>query len=153
MLLNKTITQILASVAALPSAEKIVIFGSVATNGENPGDLDLCLMVEDCEDWNGALATYAPTIQALRKLAYKNYGYLDPFVKTSSMLVVRNDAATGWQRAKNSRGLIAAIRKDGVPIRELMGRLGAELSSPSTCATNADSEPVQNHQITRVRPR
>lgn len=123
MSLYPEIRKLLCKIALLPSADVIVVFGSVATGQKVAADLDVCLGAEDCDDWSSEIGLrYADSAKDLLKLAYAYYGWLDPFVQTRSSLNVRNDHATGWMRAKNAKALTAAIRDHGVPIKTVISR-------------------------------
>lgn len=125
MELHETIKDLLIRISELPSAEKIIVFGSVAKNAEKPSDLDVALLADECDDWEKLMLVkdHRVTVRELRKLAWENYGLLDPFVVTKSMLAVRNDEATSWMPAKNSKRIKASILKDGIPILSIINNL------------------------------
>lgn len=127
--MQPSLRSLILQIATLPSADRIVVFGSAAAGKENPRDLDVCLLADDYPDWKSAVSAHRETIQRLRELAFQNYGALDPFVLTSSVLVVRNDEATGWQRAKNSPGIARAIKEKSIPVKELIAKLELGLSN------------------------
>lgn len=120
------IRELLLAVLKLPSAENIVVFGSLANGSARPGDLDLCLVDKECLDWSCALEKHGETISALRNLSSQYYGWLDPFVLMQNSLAVRNDDATGWKTASNRKILRDAIEKEGVPIRVVAARVFGE---------------------------
>lgn len=126
MELNTSIKAVLTALRDLPSADKIMVFGSVAKDAATPGDLDVALCVPECANWNEAKAEHQETIDAMRRLAYRYYGSFDPFVMTASILAVRNDEATGWQKARNAVALKKAIKQDGTPLLELLAKLTVE---------------------------
>lgn len=97
----------------------ITVFGSLARSAERPGDLDLLIDLRHEDDWRAARAARL----ALR-LARENYGKVDPFLRTRDGLIVRNDEATGWQRAKNARAILGNATREGVPISEVVARHG-----------------------------
>lgn len=130
MELNTSITAVLTVLRDLPSADKILVFGSVAKNADAPGDLDVALYVPECANWNEAKAEHLETINAMRALAYRYYGSFDPFVMTAGVLAVRNDEATGWQKARNAIALKKAIKKDGVPLAEVLSKLDLDVKNP-----------------------
>lgn len=137
MKLSTSIEQLLVQLATLPGAENIVVFGSVARQAEEPGDLDVALVVPHCANWDEAVKGYRATIATMRTLSYRYYGAFDPFVLTKSMLVVRNDEATGWKKASNAVALKRAIKAEGKPLLELVQQLdliqqlGLSSESPS----------------------
>lgn len=136
MPLPPTIIQLLSAIAALPSASRIVVFGSVARRCETYNDLDVALCVEDSLNWEQALRQHTQTIDALRLLARQHYGWLDPSVVTKAELFVRNSEATGWARSKQASQLKEAIQRDGVPVLKLV-------AGPVFDAIEADAHPAE----------
>lgn len=90
-------------------SNKLIVFGSVAAGKLEPVDLDVVLDARDCECQRDAEIVYANEMNQLMGLAKRHYGFLDPFVLTRRDLYVRNDVATGWQAARNKKGIKAAI--------------------------------------------
>lgn len=131
MKLSTSIQVMLGELAVLPGAEHIQVFGSVARYSDEPGDLDVALVVPECANWDEAVKAHRATIAAMRVLSYRFYGSFDPFVLTKTTLVVRNDEATGWKKASNAVALKRAIKAEGKPLLELVELLGLFSSSPS----------------------
>lgn len=95
--------------AKLPRASEIIVFGSVAKGTDGPhSDID-CLM----PDGDG---------RALW-IAQRHYGLFDPFHLEQGILLVRNERATGWDLAKNNCSILRAIRRDGVPLPQIIERI------------------------------
>ncbi len=91
----------------------ITIFGSAATKGiDQAKDLDVFLDL----DANPGAKKY---VRMLLDLAHEHYGWLDPFVLKDGVLYVRNDQATGWQRAKNGLSMLSSIKRDAKPMTDL----------------------------------
>lgn len=97
------------ALAALPQAEGIIVFGSVA-KGAAGSDSDIdCLMPSD--DPRGLA------------IARRHYGAFDPFCEYDGTLLCRNRPATAWTPAKNWRSIRRAIKRDDVPLPEIMKRI------------------------------
>jgi hypothetical protein len=98
---------IIRKLQALPYADSITVFGSVARGEARlASDVDIFCDSED-----------APS--GIMRIASQHYGALDPFYVETGVLMVRNDYATGWTRAKNARDILANIRKEGVPLNSI----------------------------------
>lgn len=121
-----TIKRLLLEISKLPSAGRIVVFGSVAKQSDNPRDIDVALILNEFNDFQKSMRIdeHKGTAIGLLKLASQNYGWLDPFIVTEPMLTVRNDRANGWMAAKNAKAIKASIRKDGIPLFRFMRDLG-----------------------------
>lgn len=111
--LGARLTAIAESMMALPYSNRIMVFGSMAAHAKNPGDIDVFL---DCRgtaystaDKSGQLAGYAELIRISRK----HYGSVDPFLVFDDCLLVRNDLATGWARARNAKSLLKQMDQHG----------------------------------------
>lgn len=107
------LTVIAESLMTLPYSKRIMVFGSMAAHTDNPGDIDVFL---DCRgtaystaDKSGQLAGYAELIRISRK----HYGSVDPFIVFDDCLLVRNDFATGWARARNAKSLLKQMDQHG----------------------------------------
>jgi len=104
----------LASLRGSSLASRLVVFGSVARGRFLPGDVDVAIDLRD-----GGPADERELADLLR-IARKHYGWLDPFViDTDGTLLVRNERATSWTKARNARALKAAIRSEGRPLSEV----------------------------------
>jgi hypothetical protein len=95
-----------------PLRDHILVFGSAATAVVEPNDIDIFIDYTHQVKEIGGLGD-------LMVLARKHYGRLDPFVLKDNTLWTRNDTASGWIKARNARGLIAACRK-GIPLSALV---------------------------------
>ncbi len=108
---NARLNALVADLRTIPGAAGIRVFGSVARGKVGPGDIDT---VYDLHAGNGR--EVAACSSAMIRLAYGAYGFYDPFCLGGGKLTVRNDLATGWQAARNSRGILAAIAEASVPL-------------------------------------
>jgi predicted nucleotidyltransferase len=97
---------VIQELKALPYADKIIVFGSVAKGTTNEhSDVDCFITVPP---------------KGIMDIAKRYYGALDPFcMSKEGKLAVRNDYATGWIHAKKARELLRAIKRDGVPLLSL----------------------------------
>lgn len=117
--------------SSLPCAPKIQVFGSMAELKENPVDIDVFV---DMSDIPFTSSDQCREFFDLIRLAHRNYGYVDPFIRFSDALVVRNDEASGWMKANNRRAIEKNMASQAKPladvIRHYSRRLEAE-SAPS----------------------
>jgi hypothetical protein len=74
----------------------------MARESETPGDIDVFVDLTDREFIDDRQC--AEFIELLR-LANRNYGLVDPFLRFRNALIVRNDQATNWASAKNARAI------------------------------------------------
>lgn len=116
--MNDDIRQLILSLLELDLADKLIVFGSVAAGSDDPKDLDVVFDARECEYQIDAIKKHGDALRQLISLSRRHYGYLDPFILTQKHLYVRNDHATGWQVAKNKRGLLSAI-KNGSPLASI----------------------------------
>lgn len=124
----------------LPHASKIYLFGSLVSDKANPNDVDCFLDAREYASWEDTLKAYRQTIAGMRRIAYVHYGSVDPFVRTQSQLIVRNDEATGWKVAANARALTHAMEKQAVPLHKWCMAHASEWGPPPVSA--AASVPV-----------
>lgn len=117
---------ILDAMSALPYAADIVVFGSMAKNADNPGDVDIAVRCDD-QLYNDLHYPTRP-YRDLINLARTHYGLLDPFLLFKNILVVRNDTATGWQRAHNTRSIRKEIVDNGRPLDDVLAVYKARLT-------------------------
>jgi hypothetical protein len=110
--LSPAIRTVIEELNALPFADRVRVFGSAAKPGATPKDLDVFIDLRGSGD-------NPEQFDALLRVARFNYGWLDPFLCTDDGLLVRNDRATGWVRAKNATALVKAMERDGVPLQAL----------------------------------
>lgn len=97
-----------AELSRLTRAAEIIVFGSVAKGTDGPySDID-CMMPDD-------------DIAAIR-IALRHYGAFDPFCVSRGFLLCRNDHATGWQMAMRSRSILKAVKRDGIPLAQVLAR-------------------------------
>lgn len=108
-LLSPTLLKIIQRLRTLPFAEQIRVFGSTARAGAAPNDLDIFVDLRSTK-------ADPDQFRVLLSLARAHYGWIDPFLRTDSGLLVRNDHATGWTRAKNASAIEEAMDRDGKPI-------------------------------------
>lgn len=92
----------------LATRERIMVFGSVAKGtARNASDVDV-FIGSDVDP------------QGLMTIARKLCGMLDPFrlddTTGTAVLMTRDAEARWWIRARNSRALLEAVRRDGVPL-------------------------------------
>jgi hypothetical protein len=119
--LPKTIEHLLGKLSQHPWAERIQVFGSVGRGDASPRDLDIVVNFRDRSI--GAMQWDQPLHELIR-LAKKHYGWLDPFLNYRDALVVRNDNATSWIRSNNVRAMRANMKRDGVPLAQVVARHG-----------------------------
>lgn len=125
-----TVSRLIESISKLPTAERIVVFGSASRLGSKPKDLDIALIADDFGDIAQVEAEHSETLNSLLGLSRKYNGWLDPFVLTRKRLYVRSDESPRWKVAAQSVEMIEAIKRDGVPILSMVGREGLEPSTP-----------------------
>lgn len=125
---------VLSALKALPCADELWVFGSMAKGASNPGDVDVFLN-RRTQVW----AEFSASSEAtdLLRVAREFYGGLDPFVLLASdrdpsqkLLIVRNDRATGWQAAHKAREISQAITRDRVRLSDLRPDLQAASTPP-----------------------
>lgn len=122
--MHSTILTLLGHLNCLPDADSLKVFGSLAKGAEKPADVDVALLALGCATFEEAQDRHALTVRPMLNLAWRHYGWLDPFVLTQEGLFVRNDRATGWVKAAKQKELVLAIEQ-GVPLRELHKALKA----------------------------
>ena len=126
----RVVDQLLSILAEAEFADRLIVFGSVAAGSHHPRDIDVALDASDCENQGEAAQKHAAALQRLIILARRNYGHFDPFIMTRSDLFVRNDIATAWQRSKNKRELLAAIR-GGIRLTDLTSEAKDVAATPA----------------------
>lgn len=107
------IIAIAESLMRLPYSRRMMVFGSMAAHKENPGDIDIFL---DCRGTAGSAADKRDQLSGyaeLIRISRKHYGSVDPFLIFDDCLLVRNDLATGWVRARNAKSLLKQMEKHG----------------------------------------
>lgn len=101
----------------LPYATKIRVFGSMAEGKDTPGDIDVFVDMSEIRYTN---SDQCREFFDLIRLANRNYGYVDPFIQFSDSLVVRNDQATGWMRARNKVAMKKSMNAQARPLDEVI---------------------------------
>lgn len=119
--ISPRLVDIIKKLAALKFSENIVVFGSVAEGKELPGDVDIYL---DMDDKN---PEFHNSKNILLRLAKIHYGSIDPFSTQEGKLIVRNDYASEWMYAKNSKGILDDIKTKGTSLTEVMVSYGIPL--------------------------
>jgi len=114
---NQKLLGIAKSMSRLPYADKIMVFGSMANGADRPGDIDVFVDLSDTPFTN---SDQCREFFDLIRFANRNYGYVDPFIRFSDDLVVRNDAATGWMTAKNKREIKKNMEAQAKPLGEVI---------------------------------
>lgn len=114
-MINQKINTILRYLRSHKMASSIYIVGSVAKGSPTPRDVDVLV------DMRGSNYSHEALVQlwSLLYIASRqsgNYGLVDIFVMFSDRLVVRNDEATGWAKAKNAKAIKANFVMDMVPV-------------------------------------
>ncbi|WP_274644776.1 hypothetical protein [Pseudomonas serbica] len=99
---NQKLLGVAKSMTRLPYADKIKVFGSMAEGSLQPGDIDVFV---DLSDTALTDDRQYQEFSELIKLARRNYGFVDPFLRFKNTLIVRNDTASGWIRASNARAM------------------------------------------------
>ncbi len=125
-----------------PFAPYLRVFGSAAKKPllKVPGDIDVFI---DTALVNLPKDKFTEATRSLLQIANKHYGAFDPFIlihqklgiiddkeKVRKVLYCRNERATAWVPAKNSRALIAA-GKAGIPLNDLHDIDLAERAPPT----------------------
>lgn len=128
---NKKLLGLAKAMARLPYADKIKVFGSMAAGSSLPGDIDVFV---DLSDTALTDDRQYQEFSGLMKLARLNYGYVDPFLRFKNTLIVRNDTATGWTRASNSRAMRQNMDEQAKPLSEVIAHY-------SQLIPEADEEP------------
>lgn len=91
------------------------VFGSYAKQVATPKDIDVVVEFS-ASSTNDEQAE----LSRLLSLSRQYYGALDLFVKQPGFpLLVRNDLATGWQKAKNAKALNVAMETDGICLNDI----------------------------------
>ena len=113
--MNANLTIVLQALKKSPLAARVKVFGSYAKQMPDPKDIDVVVefsvLPTDSE---------RAELNRLLSLARHHYGVLDIFVlQPHSPLLVRNDLATGWQRAKNATQIKLAIKNDGILLDDI----------------------------------
>lgn len=126
---NEKLLGIAKAMSRLPYADKIMVFGSMAEGSTAPGDIDVFVDLPD--------TPYTDSEQCreffdLIRLANRNYGYVDPFIRFGDDLVVRNDAATGWMTAKNKREIRKNMTAQAKPLSEVIKHYARQLEHEDT---------------------
>lgn len=123
---NQKLLTIAKAISKLPYADKIMVFGSMAEGSAQPGDIDVFVDLADTPFTN---SEQCREFFDLIKLANRNYGYVDPFIRFKDDLVVRNDQATGWTTAKNKREIKKNMTAQGKPLSEVIRHYSRMLES------------------------
>lgn len=130
-----TIDQILIALSRHSLAHRIRIFGSVAAGSGAPRDVDAVVDLRALT--RGEYLSLDPQeleLRPLLELGRRHYGWLDPFVRFSDELVVRNDTSTAWVRAKNKGALINSIEGTSRPLADILGDRHLQCDSPKAPA-------------------
>lgn len=98
----------------LPYADKIMVFGSYASDKEEPADIDVFL------DLRGHGQIDPGTYNGLLRIAVRHYGWLDPFLRTDAGLLVRSDEARHWVRASNAAAIGKNMDLQARPLNECL---------------------------------
>lgn len=123
---NERLASIAKRMSTLPFADRIKVFGSMARESETPGDIDVFV---DLSDHPYVDFKQCDEFFALIRIANKNYGLVDPFLRFSNQLLVRNDESTGWQQSKNVRAIKKNMDAEARPIAEVTA-IYAKYSKP-----------------------
>lgn len=113
---NERLASIAKRMTTLPYADRLKVFGSMARGSETPGDIDVFV---DLSDQPYVDFRQCDEFFALIRIAHKNYGLVDPFLRFKDALLVRNDQATGWQSSKNVRAIKKNMDVEARPIAEI----------------------------------
>jgi predicted nucleotidyltransferase len=114
---NQKLLGIAKAMARLPYADKIKVFGSMAEGSLQPGDIDVFV---DLSDTALTDDSQYQQFSELIKLARRNYGFVDPFLRFKNTLIVRNDTASGWTRASNARAMRQNMDEQAKPLKEVI---------------------------------
>jgi len=118
------LSAVLDALRGSPLAPRLVVFGSVARGRFLPGDIDVSI------DLRVGSPTDERELTNLLRISRKHYGWLDPFViEPDGTLLVRNETATSWTKAKGARALKSAIRSEGRPLSEVTYELDTSPAS------------------------
>lgn len=113
---NERLASIAKRMTTLPFADRIKVFGSMARGSEAPGDIDVFV---DLSDQPYVDFRQCDEFFALIRIANKNYGLVDPFLRFKNQLLVRNDESKGWQASKNVREIKKNMDLEARPITEI----------------------------------
>lgn len=107
--LSPEISAVVFVLDKFPLIEQATVFGSLLTNPQAAGDVDIAFVINAPMPDNGL----DPYRRVLRAGAYgtPRYGYLDVFLDFQDALWVRNDDCLGFVRAKGARDLRKAIAR------------------------------------------
>jgi len=109
-----TLAAVLGDLRASTLADRLMVFGSMARGRFLPGDIDVAIDLRSgpqVDDYD---------LNRLLHIARKHYGWLDVFViEQDGNLLVRNERATAWTKAKGARALKDAIQSEGRPLSEV----------------------------------
>jgi predicted nucleotidyltransferase len=119
-----SVAHIAQHLAALPFAQRILVFGSAARAGAQPKDLDLFIDLRGQPQAN--LSEYA----RLLLLSRIYYGMLDPYLVTDKGLLVRDSHAQRWVKARSGRELLASMKRDGRPLADVVAQWHVPSESP-----------------------
>lgn len=123
---NEKLGSIARRMSALPYADRIKVFGSMAKESETPGDIDVFVDLTDREFVDDRQCA---EFIALLRLANRNYGLVDPFLRFKNALIVRNDQATNWTSARNARSICKSMDVEARSITEISA-LYAKYANP-----------------------
>jgi len=120
---------VLENLETLPFKDKIRVFGSIAQGSKDPGDIDLFV---DLRDQAFVDDRQLQPYRRLISIAGSQYGWVDPFLMFENALFVRNDHATGWQRARNATALKKSMLEHSINLEEAVAFVGQ--SEPSSAS-------------------
>lgn len=113
---NERLASIAKRMSTLPYADRIKVFGSMARGSDAPGDIDVFV---DLSDQPYVDFRQCDEFFSLIRMAHKNYGLVDPFLRFKDALLVRNDQSTGWQQSKNVRAIKKNMDVESMSIAEV----------------------------------
>jgi len=108
---NAKLNEVLDALRALPYADRITVFGSVARGKAYPTDIDVWV---DLRGSDGS-----EDLSPLLRLARRHYGLFDPFVETGDGVDVRSETARSWVAARGARAIKASVLAEGRPLSEI----------------------------------
>lgn len=115
--ISPALALILSRLNSFDFSDKIKIFGSLSKTTANPKDIDLFL------DMDASDPGFSRASKILLTLSKKYYGSIDPFIMSivsgENTLMCRNDYASQWQVAKNSKDILSAIA-DGISLNDVI---------------------------------
>lgn len=133
-------------------ADRITVFGSVARGTTSPGDLDIVvdlrpLTSDEARRQDPRLSRFA----TLLGLAWRHYGSFDPFLRFGDTLIVRDDDARGWIRAKHARAILKNVDREGIPLAQAI-ELRKTIMTVANVQQSANALPRAEEPLNGGRP-